>query len=222
MVVAMEPWDGMRLPPAELFASLRSEIAETGRLTRQRLDVRALADDATVRWCREGEVVTDVRVDDDYLLAVKWPAFWRYLELLPETRFVVCLRHPVQTIASYRKAGGRLVQGLNYDTAFNRRMNAELDRATSNFAFRRVLLFDYIHSRIIPHLSRPNVLAVRYERWFDEPDGMLNDLGGFLGEELSPLRPHIDRPPDGGTNEEERELIRRNCTTADALGYSLG
>jgi hypothetical protein len=52
VVTVMEPWDGLRSPPAELFASLRAEIAQTGRLCRGKLDVEALAAEDAVRWWR--------------------------------------------------------------------------------------------------------------------------------------------------------------------------
>jgi hypothetical protein len=39
VVTAMEPWDGLRLAPAELFASIRREIDDTGRLSGSKLDV---------------------------------------------------------------------------------------------------------------------------------------------------------------------------------------
>ena len=221
VVVAMEPWDGMRLPPAELFASLRREIAETGRLRRQRLDARALESEGEARWVHEGEAAEPVRVALDYLLGVKWPAFWRYLELLPETRFVVCLRDPVETVASYRGAGGRLVRGLNYDVAFNRRMNDELRRATRRFAERRALLYEYVNSRIAPHLSRPNVLAVRYERWFEDAPGVAEELGRFLGVRLDPGRVRIRRPERPPLGPDELELVARTCRSAEALGYAL-
>ena len=219
VVVAMEPWDGMRLPPAPMFASLRREIVETGALTRQRLDVDALTNEGAVRWCREGASAPPLEVDDDFLLGVKWPAFWRYLELLPDTRFIVCLRHPVEMIASYKKAGGRLVQGLNYDTTFNAEMNRYLESATSDPRLRRVLLFDYIHSRILPYLERPNVFVVRYERWFTDPETLMQEMATFLGVPLT--RPAVAlRRPEGATlPPDELSLLLETSETADRLGY---
>ena len=220
-IVAMEPWDGMRLPPAELFASLREEIARTGSLRRQRLDVRALREDGAVRWVREGEGTEPVEVEDPYLLGVKWPAFWRYLELLPETRFLVCLRDPVEVVTSFRRSGGYLGRGLNRDVAFNRRMNDELRRETRRFAERRALLYEYVNARIASHLSRPNVLPVRYERWFTDREGLMREVSAFLGVELGPgdVRIRAPEPPDA--SDEDLELIRRHCRSAEALGYHI-
>ena len=127
----MEPWDGMRLPPAELFASLRDEVETTGKLTRGRLDLHELCRSGRVRWCKEGEAAAEVSVESSWLLGVKWPGYWRYLGSLPRTRFIVCLRDPYDVIASFKAMGGRVGEGLQYDTRFNREMNRELQEATS-------------------------------------------------------------------------------------------
>jgi hypothetical protein len=217
----MEPWDGMRLPPSELFDSLRGEIARSGRLTRGKLDIDALSADGEVLWQREGILQEEVRVMDGYLLGVKWPAFWRYLDLLPTTKFLVCLRHPAEVIASFKRVGGRLSQGLEYDIAFNRRMNEELSR-TRDLALRRIRFFDFVHDRILPHLGRPNVLPVRYERWFVEPDRVVEEISQFLGADLTDSRAVI-RAPEHRIVLDSREglLLEEECRTSAALGYSI-
>ena len=221
VVTVMEPWDGMRLPPAELFAALRAEIG-TGVLRRGRLDVDGLRRDGATKWRPEGESEVELPPMQDYLLGVKWPAYWRYLDLLPETRFIVCLRHPLEVVSSYKMAGGRVGQGLQYDTAFNRELNTALGTATTDAALRRVLLFDYVHERLLPHLDRPNVLTVRYERWFQDLAGLLEDVSTFLGTELTSVPVRL-RPPKSRSSltDEEVELLQRRCRTADALGYPL-
>jgi hypothetical protein len=222
VVVAMEPWDGMRLPPAELFASLRREIQETGRLRRQRLDVNALRDRHEVRWATEGVPAQPVPTGEGYLLGVKWTGYWRYLELLPETRFLVCLRDPVEVVASFRSSGGRLRRGLNYDTAFNRTMNEELAGAASTFTERRVLLYRYVNERILPHLGRPTVLPVRYERWFRDPEALIAEISSFLGVRLGPLNVRLRPPEPPRVTGGEIALLRRHCgELAEALGYRL-
>jgi Sulfotransferase family len=219
VVTVAEPWDSMRMAPADLFASLRDEI-RSGSLRRGRLDVGALLDAGVVSERRDGELSHSVDVAPGYLLGVKLPAFWRYLELLPDTRFLVCLRHPVEVIASYERKGGPLREGVDSDSAINRRMNDHLRSTVRDRAVRRVLLFDYINSRVLPHLSRPNVFAVRYERWFTEPQALLDELGNFLGVDVSSPRARI-RSPEAGRRPGERhaDLVRHHCTTAEALGY---
>jgi hypothetical protein len=215
----MEPWDGFRLAPAELFASLRDEIAQTGRMTRGRLDVTALALEGAVRWGRDGEFPHAVSVDGDYLLGVKWPAFWRYLPALPDTKFLVCLRDPVEVITSFEQTGGRLAAGLEYDVPFHRAMNQKLEAATHDPAVRRVMLFDHIAWALLPCLGRDNVLTVRYERWFQDSEALINEVGDFLGVPLSglnvTLRPTLAGRADLGV----AELVDRYSRMATSLGY---
>lgn len=196
VVTVMEPWDALRLPPAELFRSLRSELA-TGMLHRGRLDIGALLSRGEVAWCRDGERPHPVETGPDTLVGVKFPAFWRYLELLPGTKFLVCLRDPAEVVRSFDQTGGRLGMGLDYDVPFNARMNSELLAATDDPAQRRVLLYDYINARVQPHLQRPNVFAVRYERWFTDRDGLVREIGDFLGVKLGHGYPVVRRPSAG-------------------------
>jgi hypothetical protein len=221
VVTVMEPWDGMRLPPADLFAALRDEIAGTGWLRRGRLDVDALSSKGEVRWGRDREFPHAVTTSEDYLLGIKWPTFYRYLGLLPQTKFLVCLRHPVEVINSYSKQGGRLRHGLEYDIAFNRKMNEQLRSATDRDSVRRILLYDYVNLRLAPYTGRPNVFAVRYERWFEDKEGLLQELGRFLGTDLGPGKAVIRHPRPVDIPGSEVELIRRHCTSAAALGYEL-
>lgn len=222
VVTVMEPWNGMRLPPKSLFTMLRQELDSTGMLQQGRLDVDALMQEGVTRWCLDGDSQLPVPTEPAYLLGVKWPAYWRYLSLLPETKFIVCLRHPFETIASYKKAGGRLGEGLEYDTAFNRAQNEALTDATSDPMLRRVLLFDYIHEGIQKHLDRPNVLPIRYERWFTDQAGLLHDIGAFLEREVSDVPLRIRTPQSNSAlSDQDVSVIREHCRTAGALGYSL-
>lgn len=220
VVTVMEPWDGMRLPPAELFRSLREEIGTTGALSRGKLDLEALRD-RRVRWWQEGRSAP-IEVHEGFRLGVKWPAFWRYLDLLPSTRFLVCVRHPYDTIASFQAKGGRLGEGLDYDIPFNARMNATLAEATSDTTTRRILMYEYVNRVVAAHRDDSDVLLVRYEDWFEDPAKVLAEVGAFLGVDLG--SPPIDvRPPQSGVELDEaaRALVREHCPSAIALGYEL-
>jgi hypothetical protein len=221
VITVMEPWDGMRLAPADLFASVREEIAQTGWLRRGRLDVGALRSKGEVRWGRDGEFPHAVATSQDPLLGIKWPAFYRYLALLPETKFLICLRHPVEVINSYSKQGGRLRYGLEYDIAFNRKMNTYIRAATGEDPLRRILLYDYVNLQLAPFLERPNVFPVRYERWFKDKENLLGELGEFLGTHLGPGEAVIRRPQPVDIPASELELIQRHCKSAAILGYDL-
>lgn len=222
IVTVMEPWDGLRLPPAALFASLREEIAG-GVLRRGRLDVQALRDCGDVRWVAEGSQPVPLSGNADALLGVKWPGFWRYLGRLPATRFLVCLRHPASVVASYRKIGGRVADGLEYDVAFHRNMNQQLLAATDDPARRRVLLFDHVAEHVLAHADDDNVLVVRYERWFDEPEALMEEVAAFLGVEgsLWPGPARVSRGTPAPPADEDVEAVARYCRTAERLGYDL-
>jgi hypothetical protein len=221
VVTVMEPWDGMRLPPAALFRSLRDEIKRSGRLSRGRLNVPALLAEGQVEWGHDGEYPTEVSVEEGYLMGIKWPVFWRYLDLLPNTKFIICVRHPVEVIRSFRKTGGRLTEGLDYEIAFNRCMNREL-RMEGSPTIRRVLLYEYVNSRLLLHLTKPNVFVVRYERWFSGAAGLLGELGSFLGVDVASPRARIRAPSNtSAASDEETALIRRFCPSAAAMGYEL-
>ena len=214
----MEPWDGMRLAPSPLFDSLRAE-AMSGTIRRGRLDLTTLERTGDVRWGRDGEYVHRVMLGSDFALGVKWPIFWRYLDLLPDTKFLICIRHPAEVIASFERTGGRLAEGLDYDIAFNRVMNDHLRRATGDPAVRRALLYEYVAARIAPHLEDANVLAIRYERWFTDREGILQDIGRFLGLRLGPGYPRIRRAHPTRSETHLIELIERYCPSAKCLGY---
>lgn len=221
LITVLEPWDGLRMSPVELFEGLRAEI-DDGELRRGRLDVDALQSQGIVQWCPDGANPSRVAARSDYLLGVKWPAFWRYIGLLPATRFLVCVRDPAETIASFKAKGGRLAKGLDYDAAFNREMNEELAALTSDVEMRRVLLYEYITSRILNELDRPNVMVIRYERWLEEPDRLRSEISGFLETELASWPVHIARAASGSSRLSERELmlIRDHCHSARALAYT--
>ncbi len=221
-LVVMEPWDGMRLTPAQLFASLRHELATTGRLARGKLDVAALVARGKVAWAPEGETAADVAYEAATKVGVKWPAWWQLLPQLPETRFLVCLRNPLAVISSFKNQGGRLARGLEYDIAFNRVLNLGLQAGATTDAERRIALYDRVHETLLPHLDRPNVLIVRYERWATDPEGQVADIAAFLGVDVgagpAAIRPEgpVSLPPG------EIALIRETCRTGAALGYDLG
>jgi hypothetical protein len=216
----MEPWDALRMPPAQLFRSLREEIS-SGTVRRGRLDVGTLQRSGDVRWGRDGDFPHSVEVDDHYLLGVKLPVFWRYLDVLPSTKFLICIRHPVEVVQSFAGAGGRLAEGLDYDAGFNREMNEALRIATDDRAVRRALLFEYVASRIVPHLNDPNVLLVRYERWFTDRLGLMTEVGRFLAVELGPGMPVVRTPRMVEHDPEVVRLVERHCPSAAALGYDL-
>ncbi len=121
----------MRLPSAALFASLREELAG-GRLARGRLDLPALRAEGAVRWCPARAGAATVDYGPSTVVSMKWPGYWRYLELLASTRLVVTVRHSAEVIGSFKAQGGGVCLGLQYETRFNRTLNAELGAAADD------------------------------------------------------------------------------------------
>lgn len=218
----MEPWDGLRLAPAQLFRSLRQELETTSTCRRGKLRHDVLLDSGRVEWGAEGESAPSVTVSPQTRLGVKWPAFWRYLPLLPRTRFLVCVRDPREVLRSFVTQGGRLARGLEYDVAFHAAMNRALTASTCDDAVRRALLWEYITSRIVPFLDRPNVYVLRYERWFSQREQVMTELSEFLGTKLAPGPARLEQPRAAHRNAPDpalEELILRHCPSARQLGY---
>lgn len=220
IITVMEPWDGLRMSATELVDSLREELLETGRLTRGRLDVEALQREATVSWLPEGDKVASIEAQHGFRIGVKWPTFWQYLDLMPRTKFLVCLRDPAEVVESFEREGARLRNGYDYDVPFNTAMNRELAQI-SDPLHRRIAMYDYINSRILPHLDRPEVLAVRYERWFGDPGALLAEISGFLSLEAALVSQVEIRTPKANADDlRVVEAVRDHCETAQPLGYS--
>ena len=224
MVTVVEPWDGMRKAPRELFLGIRDEVAASRRVSPGRLDVAALHKEGRVRRRVEADnPAVDVDLESEAWIGVKWPAFWRYLELLPDTRFLVCVRHPREVIASFRRIGGRLGMGLEFDTRFNSRLNETLLGATSDPAVRRALLYEHIGRAIAAAASRANVLLVHYERWHTDRAALLVEVAEFLDIDTSPPLVGFERPGSvDALTASDLDLIREHCGSAKEFGYALG
>lgn len=222
VVTVMEPWDGLRMPPAALFRSLRAEL-RGGELGRGRLDVDAVQTAGRVAWIPEGDAgAAPVAYTDDCLVGVKWPSFWQYLGRLPSTRFLVCVRHPYEVLASFKRASRRLAAGFDYDVAFNRALN-DAQAQEADEALRRVMLYERINQRVLAHADAANVMVVRYERWHDDLAGLRAELSAFLGVPLGqPVQVRAPQPGRAALAVSERRLVQEHCRSARAFGYALG
>lgn len=216
MVTVMEPWDGMRLPPAQLFESVRAELAE-GTLRRGRLRVD-LVKEGRVAWQHDGERSFPVDYDAaSTIVGVKWPAYWQLLGRLPDTAFIVCIRDPAEVVTSFERTTGRLSSGLEYDIAFNRALNSALLAEHKDDESRRIALFDAANERILQHLDDDNVCAVRYEQWAADPAGLLSEISAFLNADVTGSA--IDIRPSPPVEPDRAAEIRARSRTAAALGY---
>ncbi len=217
MCTVMEPWAGLQQTPRQLFGSIRDEL-DAGELRQGRLRIDRLLADGAVEWQRDGEQAYAVEAGPRTLVGVKWPSYWQLLGRLPDTKFLVCLRDPAEVLHSFVHTGGRLARGYDYDTTFTRDFNRRLADRYDDAADRRLGMYDAVYEHALPHLRRSNVLAVRYERWFEEPDAMLREIGDFLGADLGRSRVRI-RPPASHPHPQLAARIRRQSRTAARLGY---
>lgn len=226
VLTVMQPWNGLRVSPGDLFRELRDEIDRTKTVNVGRLDLERLATRREISVVAEGSRAFPVETRERYLLGVKWPVFYRYLQHLPDVKFLVCVRDPVDTIRSYELSTANpglraLAQGYGNRNGLNAEMNRHLKRVTDDPSVRRVELFDYHYERIIPHLDSPNVYLVRHERWFTEPARLLTEIGEFLGVALTLDRiPRIKRSQFASyANSDAARLVRARCRTGPLLGY---
>jgi hypothetical protein len=213
----MEPWDAFRLPPHDLFTSLREEMSK-GILSRGRLDVENLRSSGEVNWTADAKKPVQVEYHDYSLVGVKVPSYWQFLDKLPETRFLVCVRDPVEVVTSFARQSGTLHRGLEYELPFNRAINDRLRREYKTEESRRIGLWDLIAEGIIPHVDRPQVHLVRYEDWEVRPAALLGEVASFLGIS-SPKLQLAPRTPGRRPTAEERERILRTSRNAHLLGY---
>jgi len=216
MVSVMEPWDGLKLAPERLFSSLRTEL-DGGQLVRGRLDLDALRIDGSVTWQPDGDRSYTVETTADTLVAVKWPTFWQYLPHLHTTRFLVCVRHPAEVLASFVTQPGRLADGLEYDVAFNRDLNRELGQIAA-LDERRLALYDRVNHTVLEHRHRANVHLVHYEDWQNDTPQVLDRVSDFLGRDLTRSQAVIESP-NQSVDQADRAAIASRSTTARALGY---
>lgn len=222
VVAVMEPWDAMRLPPRQLFDSLRAEIS-AGQLKRGRLDLTALRECAAVEWCGDGATSAAISPHATTQYGVKFPTFWQLLDRIPDARFLVCVRHPYDVITSFSKQSGSLSAGLEYDIPFNQALNEKLVRATSDPETRRILLYELIAQGIAAAMDRSNVLIVRYESWVDEPEAQWDRICRHLNVSLALPRDLLQVRPDNldPTRAEFMRVWGSRLPTAQAIGYSL-
>jgi len=219
----MEPWLGLVLPPAELFREVRRRLGEEGTVG-GRIDLDLLRAEGSTAWVEDRARTVKPRPDaDSVLVGIKWPSYWQLLPLLPDTLFLVCVRHPHEVVSSMVRARGALRDGLDHEVPFNAEVNAELRRATRWRAERRALLYERIVRGVLPHLDRPNVLLVRYEHWFEDSAGLLDEVGSFLGEDVSQPQVRIGAPPDRPRlSRHDRKALAALCPSAREIGYAVG
>lgn len=220
MVTVMEPWEGLRLPPSDLFAWFRAE-ALRGRVPRTRLDMGALQGSGRVAWNQRPEDFPVQGADRSTLYGVKWPCFWQLLGASAHVKFLVCVRDPASVVASMGRQSGRLPLGLDYDVPFNRELNARLQGVGGGAQKCCIAHFDAVYEHALQFVGSRNVMWVRYERWFQDPSAQLSEISEFLGADLtlSPVRIEGAAEPMLTAGGSDAAAIRAMSATAARLGY---
>ena len=197
------PWAGLRRAPDALFAPIRRDLA-TGTQRRGRLRLDLLEAEGDVAWQRDGERSFPVRLAPDGLVGVKWPSYWQLIGRLPRTRFVVCVRHPDDVVRSMAATGGRIGEGLDYDTAFTADLNHRLLRTAPTAPERRLAMYDEVYRHVLDHADEPNVFLLHYERWADDSQAVLEELSGFLDVREGEARAQVVQDRVAGLLGEDR------------------
>jgi hypothetical protein len=193
---------------------------------------------------KDGQVISDTAEEDrfdtyqpsvethDFVIAAKNTfAFLSSLERLRQVmrrgRFVICVRNPIDTIASWKASFTHLRQadltirpvgGLDDPNLPPRRREA-LDEieATQNLAIRRAKLWRYLAERILDDRTNGHIL-VRYEDLVADPQAVLARLldglsAGTLQEGWQAPRPRDRRSV---LDAEDLDAIRAICAPAAA------
>jgi sulfotransferase family protein len=156
------------------------------------------------------------------------------LRVLPHARFVVCVRDPLDTIASWKRCmEGRPLQealdsplvpkpGDPWLTAFQQKdvslMRDAAGRGAGGFARARAMLWQHFAELILDQLDR--VLLVRYDDLVDDPEGVVEQVLGGLNPG-TPANPISAAKPGDRSNldAEDAQAIRAICSQA---AFELG
>jgi len=239
--------------PKALFKQLNQAPLPIGidRLYRQ------LRDDinqgvAVENKIHQGQVIEDTAVQnsphqvyqpqvsrDDFLLLTKNTLGYtarlpQLRQVLPQAKIIACIRHPLDTIASWKTSFAHLQQvdvenfvvGSLHDPLLDdwQRQQVELIVAQSSLAQRRALFWAYLCHSL---LKVPDLLWLPYEQTVQNPRGSLEKIAQWVGN-CPPLS--VDLQPDASQarykravlDSEDRDAIHAHCTeVATQFGYAL-
>lgn len=237
--------------PAQIFPPLAGQMLPWGVPTLYRDLRRNILDGEPIEnKLHNGEFIEDtaqVDVVETYLPVVSRPDFLlatkntlAYLARLSELRrvmpsatMIVCVRNPLDTIASWKNSFDHLAQadvenfpvGNPQDSFFSIQARQRLEEIsfTRNPAMRRALLWRHLAELILE--NRDRVLLLRYEEMVVQPAAVLQQILFASSSKLklrfnAPVAPSTVRTRRGGLDKEDLQAIRRLCgQSAVALGY---
>jgi hypothetical protein len=200
---------------------------------------------------KNGQVISDTAAEDrlgtyhpsvethDFVVAAKntfafLSSLARLRKVMPRARFAICVRNPVDTIASWKASFAHLRQadlsirpvGGPDDPNLPQRWRKALQdiEATPNLAVRRAKLWRYLAERILEDRANGHIL-VRYEDLVADPEAVVGKLldglpaGNLNGDWQAP------RPRDRRSvlDAEDLEAIEAICAPVAAeLGVACG
>jgi hypothetical protein len=237
--------------PAEIFAPLAGPGLPWGVATFYRDLRRDVLDATPIRnKLHKGEFIEDTALVDavaDYVAEVSCPDFvlatkntLAYLARLPQLRrvmpkakIVVCVRHPLDTIASWKTTFAHLANadvnafpvGQPQDTQLPAcaRQRLEEIAQTPSLALRRALLWRHLAELILD--NRDRVLLLRYEDMVTRPRDALSQILAGASVSLRPkpgalLAPSAVRSKRDSLDAADEHAIRSVCAQVAAeLGY---
>ncbi len=174
-------------------------------------------------------------INSDFLLSVKNPlAFLAMLptfkKIIPQAKIVVCIRNPIDTIASWKKSFPHLSDVIFEQFPkifFDEEMITEQQKnalkeieITEDFEIKRALLWNYL-AEIIDK-NREDIILVQYEKFIVNPNSELASLFSYFPDlkfnfPTSELRSYRDE-----MSEEEILKITKVCSNiASGFGYHL-
>jgi hypothetical protein len=195
--------------------------------------------DGHVDTWAEGGRKTKVSYDvtSGFWLGLKNPEiFLEHLDifLAQGLRCVVSVRHPVPVINSWvwHPRGGVMAlpegerdRALAGDgrKVFGAGRSLVFSSAERSVEERRIALYNHLTSKILDHQGDPNLMIIRHEDWFREPEALLCEVESFIGMEpsgelvLEPVQSQLRI----GLSAREVELISERCVRAGELGYPM-
>lgn len=173
--------------------------------------------------------------DEDFVLAIKNPLVFLTMlphlkKIMPKSKIVVCIRNPIDTIASWKKSFPHLADVIfeqfpkiffaeNMITEQQSKLIEEIN-AIDDFEKKRALLWNYLAEIIVA--NRENIILVQYEKFIVNPNAELKRLFSFFPDlkfdfPVSELRSYRKEMSDG-----EISKINKICSNLAAkLGYVL-
>lgn len=239
--------------PAEIFTPLKEQPIPWGVSMLHRELRRDILDGKPVtNKLHHGEFIEDTALVNtvepyqpnvdraDFLVGTKNTLAYtarlpQLLSALPEAGFVACVRHPLDTIASWKATFRHLadadmesqVLGHSADPMLSEAQRERLREiaATSNLPRRRALLWRHLAESLLAHRDR--ILVLRYEDLMTDPVDALRRVFAaiphmFVVSSITNAAPSSPRRHRDDLDDDDRVTVAEICAQAAAqFGYDV-